>query len=87
MTALTLPLSPRGEGGGEGVFDLGDWNLFEIWCLGFGASIWLTFCLWLQCVFQCLGPTVDLFLFVHLCQGDEEMMIELRIKSLQGDTT
>jgi len=41
MTALTLPLSPRGRGRGEGVWDLGDWDLFETWCLlvgrGFGA--------------------------------------------------
>jgi hypothetical protein len=30
-------LSPRGEGKGESILNFGHWNLFEIWCLGFGG--------------------------------------------------
>jgi len=36
------PLPSGGDGGGEGVLNLGDWNLFEIWCLQFGAFIRLS---------------------------------------------
>ncbi len=37
MIPAPFPSPHRGEGGGEGVSNLDDWNLFEIWCLGFGA--------------------------------------------------
>ena len=40
MTASHPSPLPSGERvGGRGVLNLGDWNLFEIWSLEFGASI------------------------------------------------
>ncbi len=37
-----IPISNYQTGVVSGfVSDLGDWNLFGIWCLGFSASIWL----------------------------------------------
>jgi hypothetical protein len=38
QTPLTPP-SPQGGEGGGGNSNFGDWNLFVIWCLEFGASI------------------------------------------------
>jgi len=38
ITAPHPSPSPRGgEGGGEGVLNFVHWELFGIWCLGFGA--------------------------------------------------
>jgi len=54
--------------------------LFRISCFGFRYYSF-------QCFSQRFGPAVDLFLSVHLGHRDEEMMVELRIKSFQWDAT